>query len=316
MTGAKTGVIGIGRGLPKITTVILSKDEEAHIARAINSVKSFSTYCIVVDSGSTDKTIDVAEALGAKVYKNPWTNYSTQFNWALTKVPKDSEWVLRLDADEYVTEELSRQIALRLPGVSSEIHAVFVARRMHFMGKRIEWGGVFPVMVARLFRNGKGRCEERWMDEHIVFDGPSLDLSGELVDDNLNSITWWTSKHNNYASREVVDILNAEYKFLPQETVASLSKGRQAEVKRWVKENLYTKIPSGGRAFLYFIYRFFFRLGFLDGKEGRAFHVLQGFWYRYLVDTKLSEVRKYMKVNDADPVTAIGRVLGINLESV
>lgn len=295
------------------TVLILTKNEERHIARALGSVSNTADRVFVVDSGSTDRTVEIAEAAGATVLKNPWVNYATQFNWALDQLPGDTEWVLRLDADEVVTEPLAEEIQARLMSLPPETHGVYVSRRMNFLSRPIRWGGVFPVRVLRLFRRGKGRCENRWMDEHILVDGKTVEFRGEIVDDNLNSLTWWTEKHNAYASREVIDLLNLEFGFMPHETVADLRGGKQAGVKRWLKERVYASLPGGSRAFLYFFYRYVIRLGLLDGKEGAAFHVLQGFWYRYLVDMKLLEVRNYMKTHRVDAVTAIERVLGISV---
>lgn len=297
-----------------LTTIILTKNEEKHIARAIKSVKGISERVVVVDSGSIDRTVKIACELGAQVLENPWVNYATQFNWGLDQLPEDTQWVLRLDADEYVTPKLHAQIAEALKTTGDDVAAMVVSRRMHFMGRAIRWGGVFPIRIARLFRYGRGRCENRWMDEHIIFDGASIDLWGELIDDNHNSVTWWTDKHNWYASREVVDLLNVEMNFMDGfETVAGLEGGQQAGVKRWLKEKVYAKLPGGSRAALYFLYRYIVRLGFLDGNEGRAFHVLQGFWYRYLVDTKMHEVRRFMKRNNADVKVAIKEVLKIDV---
>lgn len=297
-----------------LTAVILTKNESRHIARAISSIAGVTDRILVVDSGSTDDTIAISERLGAEVIHNPWRNYATQFNFALDHLPEFTDWVLRLDADEIVTPDLAREIQATLPKLGPEAKGVYVSRRMHFLGRRIRWGGVFPIRVLRLFRHGAGRCEDRWMDEHILVDGATADLSGEIIDDNLNSLTWWTEKHNSYASREVVDLLNLEYGFMAHETVADLSGGQQAGVKRWLKERVYAQLPGGFRAFVYFIYRYVVRLGFLDGKEGTAFHALQGFWYRYLVDAKLHEVRLYMQRNDVDVVRAIRVVLGIDVE--
>jgi len=151
------------------------------------------------------------------------------------------------------------------------------------------------------------------MDEHIIVEGATTEFAGEIIDDNRNSLTWWTEKHNAYASREVVDLLNLEYGFMVHETVAELRRGSQAGVKRWLKEKVYARLPGGVRAFTYFVYRYVVRLGFLDGKEGTAFHVLQGFWYRYLVDMKMHEVKTYMRRNDMDVVNAIWVVLGIDV---
>ena len=296
-----------------LTVVILTKNEERHIVRALGSVAAIADTCVVVDSGSDDRTVELAEAEGAKTLVHPFITQAQQFNWAIDQLPEETEWVLRLDADEIVTPALAAEIRENLTTLPPETHGVYASRRMHFMGRRIAWGGVFPVRVLRLFRHGHGHCENRWMDEHIIVDGETAEFSGEIIDDNLNSLTWWTEKHNSYASREVVDILNQEYGFMAHETVASLSGGQQAGIKRWIKENVYARLPSGFRAFAYFFYRYFVRLGFLDGKEGTAFHVLQGFWYRYLVDMKLNEVKSYMKNSKVDVVTAIDDVLGIDV---
>jgi len=298
-----------------LTVLILTKNEERHIERALLSVSEIADRCVVVDSGSDDRTVELAKAAGAHVLANEWVNYAIQFNWGLDQLNEDTDWILRLDADEIVTPKLATQIRTTLPKLSAETKGVFVSRRMFFLGRPIRRGGVFPIRVLRLFRHGAGRCEDRWMDEHVLVDGKTADLSGEIIDDNQNSLTWWTEKHNGYASREVVDLLNLEYGFMDHETVADLRGGHQAGVKRWLKEKVYARLPGGTRAFAYFLYRYVVRLGFLDGKEGTAFHVLQGFWYRYLVDMKLHEVKSYMRANGVNAETAIRDVLGIEVGS-
>jgi glycosyltransferase involved in cell wall biosynthesis len=296
------------------TVVILACNEARHIARAIDSARLICDRIVVVDSGSTDDTRDIVRNLGATLLINPWKNYASQFNWALDQLPPDTEWVLRLDADEVVTPELALEIAMHLPRQGLHIEGVYVSRRMTFLGRTIRHGGVFPIRVMRLFRHGKGRCENRWMDEHIKVCGDVADFRGEILDDNLNSLTWWTAKHNAYASREVVDILNLEYKFSPHETIASLTDGSQAGFKRWLKERVYVILPGGLRAAAYFLYRYIIRFGYLDGKEGLIFHFLQGFWYRFLVDAKLHEVRICMRNNSIGVIDAIDYVLGIQVD--
>ncbi len=296
-----------------LTAVILTRDEERHIARCLTSLAGVADRVLVVDSGSTDRTMDIAREMGVEVRERAWINYATQLNWGIERVPQGTGWILRLDADEVVTPALASEIAAKLSGLPAEVDGVYVSRSMTFLGRPIRWGGIFPVRVLRLFRAGRGRCENRWMDEHILVDGATAEFSGEIVDDNRNSLTWWTQKHNAYASREVVDLLNLEHGFMPHETVANLRGGQQAGVKRWLKERIYARLPGGFRAFAYFLYRYVIRLGFLDGREGAAFHVLQGFWYRYLVDAKLHEVKSYMRRHDVDVVTAIDHVLGIKV---
>jgi len=297
-----------------ITVVILTKDEACHIERSLQSVASFADRCVVVDSGSTDQTIARAKQAGAEVFVNPWVNHAVQFNWALEQLSKDTEWVMRLDADEIVTDALAAEILDKLTALGPEVHGVNISRRLRFLGRSIKWGGGFPSRVLRIFRLGTGRCENRWMDEHIFVEGKTAEFSGEIIDDNLKPLAWWTEKHNSYSSREVVDMLNHEYRFMDYETVADLKAGHSAGMKRWLKENAYVRLPGGIRALLYFFYRYFFRLGILDGKEGAAFHVLQGFWYRYLVDMKLHEVKAYMRREDVDVVTAIHLILGVKIE--
>ncbi len=296
-----------------LTVVMLTFNEEVHVARAIGSVSRIADRVLVVDSRSTDRTVEIAAGLGASVAHHDWVNYATQFNWALDQLPPDTDWVLRLDADEIVSEALADEIASRLPGLADDVAGVFVSRRMAFLRRPIRHGGVFPVRVLRLFRAGRGRCENRWMDEHILVTGGIQDFRGEILDDNLNTLTWWTAKHNSYASREAVDLLNLEHRFMPMDTISDLWSGRQAGTKRWIKERIYARLPIGLRAFAFFSYRYFIRLGFLDGTEGTAFHVLQCFWFRFLVDLKVAEVRRYMDRENADIETAIERVLGIRV---
>jgi glycosyltransferase involved in cell wall biosynthesis len=297
----------------KLVAVILTFNEEIHLTRCIASVQEIADEIVVVDCFSTDTTLDIARVHDARVIQKKWVNHAEQFNWALTQLDADTDWVLRIDADEYLTPELIDQIKAGLSCIGSEIDGVICSRRMTFQGKLIRHGGVFPVRVLRLFRFGRGQSENRWMDEHIKVAGPTMNLRGELIDDNLSTLTWWTDKHNKYASREAVDLLNLEYHFMLHDSVASLRGGNQAGIKRWLKEVAYARLPSGFRAFAYFFYRYVIRLGFLDGQAGTAFHFLQGFWYRYLVDTKVIEVKRYMKEKNVNVVLAIERVLGIKV---
>ncbi|EBA12399.1 glycosyltransferase family 2 protein [Roseobacter sp. CCS2] len=290
-----------------LTVIILTYNEAKHIARAIASVQCVATRILVVDSCSTDATVRIATDLGAQVLHNPWTNHAAQFNWALDQIAGAPGWVLRLDADEVITDTLATEIAAGLP----DVDGCYVGRGIIFMGQAVRHGGVFPVPTLRLFRNGRARCEQRWMDEHIVAPGPTVHLRGQVIDDNRNPLDWWVAKHNGYASREVVDILNTQYGFLPA-SQALPGKGGAA-IKRWIKRHIYARLPAGLRAGAYFFYRYVLRGGFRDGSQARVFHVLQGFWYRYLVDAKLAEVRRHMTVTGAAPVDAIRDVLGVDV---
>lgn len=297
----------------RLVAIILTFNEERHIRRAIESVSSVADRVVVVDSFSTDTTVQIAKECGAEILVHPFINQSKQFNWALTRIGGDVSWILRIDADEVLSSQLASEIQCVLSDVDCSIVGFFVNRRMKFLGKLIKYGGIFPTKSLRLFRYGSGMCEDRWMDEHIKVSGPALKLKGDIIDDNLQSLTWWTTKHNSYASREAVDLLNLKYRFMPHDSVADLSLGNQVGVKRWLKESVYAKLPGGLRAFAYFFYRYVLRLGFLDGSTGTAFHFLQGFWYRFLVDSKVAEVERYIKTQSVDVKVAIREVLGINV---
>lgn len=298
-----------------LTAIILTLNEAGHLPRCLESVRSAGASILVVDSFSTDATREIAEAYGARVVQHPFLNYASQFNWALSQLSPAVDWVLRLDADEYLTASLVEEIRSRLPRLAEDVSGVFCGRRMTFQGRLIRFGGVFPIRVLRLFRNGKGQCENRWMDEHIVAAGLKEDFNGEIIDDNLKSLTWWVSKHNAYASREALDLLYLKYRSLPRKSSADLQVSSQPGAKRWLKEAIYARLPGGLRALLYFMYRYIIRLGFLDGPSGTAFHILQGFWYRYLVDVKIAEVERYKATHRCDLEKAIEEILEIRLQS-
>lgn len=294
--------------MTRLTVIILAQNEAIHIARAILSVRDVADQVFVVDSGSTDATVQIARRHGAKVLRHGWVNHAVQFNWALDQITQAGGWVLRLDADEVINQTLADEIKAGLP---EDVHGFYIGRSIKFMGQMVKHGGVARTPTLRLFRNGSGRCEALWMDEHIVVSGTTAHLRGQVIDDNRQPLDWWVQKHNAYASREVVDVLNAEFAFTPCAGVLA-GQGR-ASVKRWVKRRIYARLPVGLRAGAYFLYRYVLRLGFLDGAQARSFHVLQGFWYRFLVDAKLGEVRRYMAANRATPEAAIANVLGIDV---
>ena len=295
-----------------LTVIILTLNESEHIARAIRSISSLTDRILVVDSGSTDETIKIARELGANVLVHSFVTQAKQFNWALGQLPSDTEWIFRLDADEIVSSELINSVRSVLPNLGEEVSGATVNRRMTFMGRSIKWGGIFPIQILRLFRYGRGRSEDRWMDEHIIVDGQVIELNGELLDDNLKPLTWWIEKHNSYASREAFEVINNEFKLIPAKETSANVKG-PAKLKRLLKERFYYKFPPKLRPLFYFAYRYFFRLGILDGYRGAAFHFLQGFWYRYLVELKVSEVREEIQRGDIPPKEAVKKLLDIDI---
>ncbi|MFN3405710.1 MAG: glycosyltransferase family 2 protein [Cytophagaceae bacterium] len=293
--------------MTSISVIILSFNEQMHIERCIRSLLPFAQKIFVVDAFSSDETVNIAKVLGAEVYQNKWINYSCQFNWALQNLPISTQWVMRMDADEYVEPELASEINLKLSTFSNGLSGIYLKRKVFFKGKWIRHGGFYPHVLLRIWRLGKGVCESRWMDEHITLsDGKTIKFEGHIVDDNKNNISWWTTKHNHYASREAVDLLNIRYKFLNLENNIEASvMGDKNQINRWLKEKVYTRLPFGIRPLLYFFYRYFIMLGFLDGFRGFVFCALQGFWYRLLVDVKVYEIETRLKKENIDIKTLI-----------
>ncbi|HEY2470448.1 MAG TPA: glycosyltransferase family 2 protein [Terracidiphilus sp.] len=282
---------------PNIAVVILTFNESIHLPRALDHVRVFAREIFVIDSYSTDNTVALAKEGGAQVLEHPFQNYARQFEWALENAAITSDWVMRLDADEIIEADLAEEIISKLPALPSEVTGINLNRKTIFQGRFIRHGGRYPLTLLRIWRRGKARIEDRWMDEHMYLtEGRTLTFKGGFADHNLYDLTFFTAKHNNYASREALDALNQRlHLFEPQVALASASTAKQARIKRFLKESLYNQLPFEISASLFFLYRYIFQLGFLDGREGLIYHVLQGFWYRFLVGAKLRELEQAVK---------------------
>lgn len=276
-----------------LTVIILTKNEENNLEKCILSLRNIAKRVVIVDSFSTDGTVELAKRLGADVYQNPWVDHATQINWALQNVDLDTTWAMRLDADEELPPELVQEMEQKLPQLGPQVCGVELRRRIYFMGRWIRHGGVYPTILLRIFRVGHCICEQKVMDEHLVLtDGETVRFSHDLIDHNNKPLVWWIGKHNWYSDLEMNDYLSQMQELEAGSVVRSRLFGNQAERKRWLKYVVYYHTPLMRRAHWYFIYRYIFRLGFLDGKEGLIFHFLQGYWYRFLVDAKIFEQSK------------------------
>lgn len=284
--------------MSEISVIILSFNEEIHIQRCIESVKPIAMEVFLVDCFSTDRTIEIAKALGAKIVQNKWPGtQAIQLNWALENLPVQSKWVLRLDADEYIIPELAEELKEKLPNLAKDITGVVLPLRRVFLGRTIN-RGTGGIKMLRLFQYQKAICEQRWMDEHMqLLEGKTVDFVHPFADHNLNTLAWWTAKHNGYSIREAIDLLDVELGLLGAESKEQGAGSRaqvlseQAAAKR-KKKLRYARQPLFWRSFAYFVYRYFFKLGFMEGKEGFLWHFLQGWWYRTLVDAKIFEIKK------------------------
>ena len=152
-----------------LTTVILTFNEEKNIANAINSVKSISKRIVIVDSFSTDKTVEIAESLGAEVIQHEFVNQAKQFIYAMNILDIKTIWIMRLDADEIISKNAAKEIeGICNININSDINGIVVRFEVNFLGKALKHGGIYPFRKMIVFKNGKGYMEDRNMDEHIV----------------------------------------------------------------------------------------------------------------------------------------------------
>lgn len=276
-----------------ISAIILTGNEEIHIKRCLDRICPLVKEVFIIDCFSVDRTLEIAkEYQNVTILQNKWTNYATQFNWGLSNAPIKTAWTLRLDADEYLCDNLIEELKQKLDKEPDDVTGIsFVLRRV-WMGRTIR-RGMPTIRQMRLFRTGKARSEVRQMDEHIeLLEGHGVDYDGEWADDNLNDLSWWTQKHIGYAIREAADLLDIEYD-LSGAAATDENKVITADARaKRMKKHSYAKKPLFWRSFAYFCYRYFFRLGFLEGKEGFLWHFLQGWWYRTLCDAKVYEIKK------------------------
>ncbi len=220
-----------------ITAIILTLNEEKHIERCIKSLDGIVERVCVIDSFSTDNTVELAKALGAEVLQTQWKGHAAQFQWGMDSVSVTSDWTLRIDADEYLDGNL--RSVLQGDWAQKQINGYYLRRKIVFLGRPITHGFFYPLKIMRLWRTGQGRMEQRWMDEHIVLDDPCTATleGGDLVDDNLNDLSWWVEKHNGYASLEVASRVEAQQGI--STAVENLS--GPAARERWLKEKVYTR---------------------------------------------------------------------------
>ena len=273
------------------TVVVLTFNEEQNLGACLDSVRSWAAAVFVVDSGSTDATVSIAGARGATVVTHPFETHARQWQWALATLPISTEWVLALDADQQVSPELAASIAAHV-AAPGEARGAFLCRRQVFRGKWIRFGGYYPKYLLKLFRRDAVTIDEGdLVDHHFTVADRTVKLAGDLIEDNRNEarIADWTAKHNRYA------VLQAQQEIRERRERSRLGIGALTgppDVRIRYLKQVWAGLPLFARPCVYVFYRYILRFGFLDGKQGFVFHVLQGFWYRLLVDINIDELRQ------------------------
>ena len=268
-----------------ITAIILTKNEEANIVDCIRSISGIVKKIVVVDSYSNDKTVELARREGAEVYQHALENYAKQYNYAVEKAMVRTVWTLRIDADERLTEESAVELdRLCEANMLSNVSGIVLRFKKNFLGKNLYHGGVYPWRKMNCYKTKAGEIEDRFMDEHIILSfGTTIEMKSDSLHYDFKTLEYFISKHNWYSTRETVDYF---------EQIEKKNNLKKTTLKTYLKMNVYYKLPMGLRSHIYYLYRYYLRLGFLDGKEGKIYAFLQAYWYRYLVDAKIYECQK------------------------
>jgi glycosyltransferase involved in cell wall biosynthesis len=294
----------VGEPTVPLSVAILTFNEERNLAACLESLVGWVNEIFVVDSGSTDATVSIAERFGARVVTHAFDTHARQWAWALRELPIRNAWVLALDADQRVTPELAQAIADRLRAPKeSQSAGYYLPRRQVFRGRWIRHGGYYPKYLLKLFRLDAVQLDAGdLVDHHFHVTGQVARLAGDLIEDNRNeaAIFEWIAKHNRYARLQAAEEVGRAGGGPPGRLLGTPDE-RTARMKR-----LWARLPLYARPFGYFIYRYFLRLGFLDGKEGLVFHFLQAFWYRMLVDINIDELRAAPRGQSGQMAAEIG----------
>lgn len=278
----------------ELTILILTFNEEKNLPECLASLHGIDAEILAVDSFSTDSTLDILKKNGISFLQHEFGNYSLQRNWAQQQVK--TEWVLHLDADERLTPDFVNWFNKSFKSSGSNANGFMFSRKTMFMNRWIRFGGHYPNYHLRLFKTSFAKCEEKAYDQHFVQFAPGnieVIRHADIINVVSESITAFTAQHNKWATFEAEEIVRSQNQ--SEGVVSARFFGTPIERRRWLKTNLFMKSPLFVRPVAYFIYRYFFRLGFLDGTPGLIFHFLQGFWFRFLVDAKVYELNQTIK---------------------
>jgi glycosyltransferase involved in cell wall biosynthesis len=261
-----------------VTVIVAARNESRNLPRCLESLRDVAEV-YVVDSQSTDQTVEVARSFGAQVvqfhYQGGWPK---KRQWAMDTLPLSHEWILLMDADEAMTPELAHEIAAATR--NADVDGYYIALRTYFLGRELRHCGATFYKLA-LFRRGRGRFECRLKEqdasmadmeihEHVVVEGPTAKLKQPLLHHNVESLSRYIRKHDEYSNWDAKVWLNGadSMRDLPPSLF-----GSQAQRRRWLRRKCFG-MPGSPLAF--FLYKYFLCLGFLDGVPGLIFCGLQG----------------------------------------
>ena len=276
----------------QITAMVLTRNEGRNLRSCLESLTPFVKEIILLDSDSTDDTISIAKEFGCTIYNHPAATQASVYNWAMSEVPISTPWVMRVDADERWTAEGFKELE---PLISNpELNGIYVNRKTYFMHQWIKYGGYYPIRLLLVWRTGTAQIENRLMDEHIFVSGKTYISSIDVIEanyDRQDNIGLWTQKHNSYSDRYAAQEILKEFKLIRFDSI-KVDVNNSTTRKAWFRVNVYDHSPLFLRSFIYFLYRYFIQLGFLDGLRGFIYHFLQAFWFRFLIDVKIMQLHQ------------------------
>lgn len=267
-----------------LSIVIPILNEEVLLPRVLASAKRLGVDVYILDSGSTDRSLEIAKSFGCQIHVGKWGSFAEKINWGLTNLPLKTTWVMRLDADEYLTDEFVAMIGPALASMDETVDGIMVGRRIKFLGRWLKHGAMYPSAHLRITRVGRAHYENRLLDEHVHVPGATCRFSADIVEEESKGLISWSSKHLKYAETECF----IHHNELSREKTWRNLEG-SARFRRFLREEIYNRFPLFVRPFGFWFYRYVIRLGFLDGVPGFIFHALHAFWYRFFIDALIYE---------------------------
>lgn len=278
-----------------VSAIVATRNEAANIERTLQGIRGFVDEIFVIDSESDDGTVEIARRYASEVVNLPYEHDRIVpwiLQWGLDHLRIRNDWILVLEADQSLEEGLKHELEALFAQHSIAENGFYIRRKQIFRGKWIRHGDYGNKYLLKLFRKGYGEFDEKEQDTRVYVRGTRGTLKGYLVEDNKKeaSILFYLGKHLRYAEAFARDELERRRAGIRWKLKPRLF-GSPDERTLWLK-SAYYRMPLYLRPWIYFLYRYLIRLGFLDGKEGFIFHFLQAFWFRLVVDIRLEEMLK------------------------
>jgi glycosyltransferase involved in cell wall biosynthesis len=270
-----------------IIIIVIAENEEPNIESCLSSVVGWAKQVFVVDGFSADRTVELARECGAEVVQHKFVDWASQRNWALQNLPIETEWIFFLDADEEVTIVFKSALEQHLSSSPDDLAGIYVRFAFWFLGKELRFAYEAPP-IMRVVRRGHARWINEGAREYCEIDGRTALIKERLVHRDRKGLHGWIEKQNRNATREASLAFKGQNKNASERERGNLER----PMRTWIRRRLYPNLPGWLRPFAHFTYRYFFRMGFLDGYAGFTFCFLHAFWLPCLIEAKIYEKKQ------------------------